>query len=298
MKNLKEYIVNENNFFKNLGIGRKIQTEKWLQEHNKLFNKSYHIITIDDDGSLVITVKDIASLSYNHLEVPEYITVSKIIFEKYSYNYLSLKNMVFKDFKGFIENVEIEFSNNYFGRDQKTFSVENCNITVDDIKYIPTSFRFLTFIDCPNLKGNIDITRECDNFKTDITIKNCKVNKINLNSKSNVIALTINNVLIDSVDDINVKNGDLKFLYLEESPLAKIIIKELETLTKMDFDSITFKPLKSKFNRILSKSKTLMEIINKFPEILLIQLSTKKIDAFIEYNSTKEKHCINEIRTK
>ena len=298
MKNLKEYILTENNFFKNLGIGRKIQTEKWLQEHNELFNKKHHVITIADDGSLVITVKELASLSYRHLDVPEYVTVSKIIFEKDSYNYLSLKNMVFEDFKGFIENVEIEFSNNYFGRDHKTLSIENCNITVDDIKYIPSSFCYLTFVDCPNLKGNIDITRECDDFKTDISIKNCKVNKINLNSKSNIITLTIDDVLIDSVDDINVKNGDLRFLYLKESPLAKIIIKELETLAKEDFNEVTSKDIKSKFNRIISKSKTLMEIINKYSEILLIQLSTKKIEVYIEYNPKKRKHYINEVKTK
>ena len=139
MKNLKEYILTENNFFKNLGIGRKVQTEKWLQEHNELFNEKHHVITIADDGSLVITVKEIASLSYRHLEVPEYITVSKIIFEKNSYNYFSLKNMVFKDFRGFIENVEIEFSNSY-GRGHKSFSIENCNITVDDIKYIERGY--------------------------------------------------------------------------------------------------------------------------------------------------------------
>lgn len=298
MKNLKDYILNENNFFKNLGIGRKVQTEKWLQEHKDFFSKRHHIITIADDGSLVITAKELASLSYRHLEVPEYVTLSKIIFEKDSYNYLSLKNMVFEDFKGFIENVEIEFSNNYFGREQKTFSVENCNITVDDIKYIPSSFHFLTFVDCPNIKGNIDINRESDDFKTDISIKNCKVNKINLNSKSNIITLTIDDVLIDSVDDINIKNGDLRFLYLKESPLAKIIIKELETLAKSDFDEIVFKTIKNKFNRIISKSKTFMEIIDKFPEILQIQLSTKKIDTFIEYNPKKGKHYINEIRTK
>jgi hypothetical protein len=298
MKNLKDYIVNENNFFKNLGIGRKIQTEKWLQEHDELFDKRQHIITVADDGSLVITVKDIASLSYRHLEVPEYVTVSKIIFEKNSYNYLSLRNMVFKDFRGFIENVDIEFSNSYFGKDNKTINIENCNITVDDIKYIPSSFNFLTFVDCPNIKGNIDITRESDDFKTNITIENCKVNKINLNSKSYYITLTIDDVLIDSIDDINVKNGDLRFLYLKESPLAKIIIKELETLAKSDFDEIVFKTIKNKFNRILSKSKTLMEIINKYSEILLIQLSTKRIDVFIEYNPKKGKHDINEVKTK
>ena len=43
MKNLKEYILIENNFFKNLGIGEKVQIEKWLKEHNV---KNF---TINDD---------------------------------------------------------------------------------------------------------------------------------------------------------------------------------------------------------------------------------------------------------
>ena len=54
MKNLREYIVNENNFFKNLGIGEKVQIEKWLKEHNV---KNFTInddLTIDVNGHLFI----------------------------------------------------------------------------------------------------------------------------------------------------------------------------------------------------------------------------------------------------
>lgn len=66
MKNLKDYILNENNFFKNLGIGIKVQIEKWLNE--------YHIrnYTINDD--LTIDVKgDVFLSSYKEEQLPEYI---------------------------------------------------------------------------------------------------------------------------------------------------------------------------------------------------------------------------------
>jgi hypothetical protein len=54
MKNLKDYIVNENNFFKNLGIGQEAQIRKWLDEHKI---KNYTInpdLTIDVKGDLFI----------------------------------------------------------------------------------------------------------------------------------------------------------------------------------------------------------------------------------------------------
>ena len=54
MKNLKEYIINENNFFKNLGIGQEAQIRKWLDEHkikNYVINSD---LTIDVNGDLFI----------------------------------------------------------------------------------------------------------------------------------------------------------------------------------------------------------------------------------------------------
>jgi hypothetical protein len=47
MKQLKEYILTENNFFKNLGIGQVTRIKKWLDNHDV---KNYEInedLTID-----------------------------------------------------------------------------------------------------------------------------------------------------------------------------------------------------------------------------------------------------------
>ena len=66
MKQLKEYILTENNFFKNLGIGQKVQIEKWLDE---FLIDNY---TINPD--LTIDVNDDIELSfYEEVQLPEYI---------------------------------------------------------------------------------------------------------------------------------------------------------------------------------------------------------------------------------
>ena len=67
MKTLREYILNENNFFKNLGIGEKVQIEKWLKEHNV---KNFTInddLTIDVNGDLFIEE-----------DLPEFINFNKV----------------------------------------------------------------------------------------------------------------------------------------------------------------------------------------------------------------------------
>ena len=54
MKQLKDYILTENNFFKNLGIGQETLIRKWLDEHNV---KNYVInpdLTIDVKVDLFI----------------------------------------------------------------------------------------------------------------------------------------------------------------------------------------------------------------------------------------------------
>jgi hypothetical protein len=76
MKTLKDYIVNENNFFKNLGIGMRSQIEKWLDEHKI---KNYTInddLTIDVDGYV-----DLRKYEEKHL--PDYIQFRKVT--KYFY---------------------------------------------------------------------------------------------------------------------------------------------------------------------------------------------------------------------
>lgn len=71
MKQLKDYIVNENNFFKNLGIGQESQIKNWLDKYKVRHYK------INDD--LTIDVKDVVNLNgYGEKHLPDYIKFRKV----------------------------------------------------------------------------------------------------------------------------------------------------------------------------------------------------------------------------
>jgi hypothetical protein len=70
MKQLKDYIVNENNFFKNLGIG-KVRIENWLEEHNITKYSINDDYTIDVKGSVNLR-------GYEEKKLPDYIQFGKI----------------------------------------------------------------------------------------------------------------------------------------------------------------------------------------------------------------------------
>ena len=73
MSPLKEYILTENNFFKNLGVGMITRIEKWLKEN---YIENYTINTNDD---FTIDVKgDVDLHRYGERELPEYIQFGKI----------------------------------------------------------------------------------------------------------------------------------------------------------------------------------------------------------------------------
>lgn len=74
MKSLKEYIINENNFFKNLGIGLQPQIDKWLKEYAEI-SGTYKInkdLTIDVNGDVLMN-----GLKHTH-EMPDYIQFNKV----------------------------------------------------------------------------------------------------------------------------------------------------------------------------------------------------------------------------
>lgn len=71
MKQLKDYILTENNFFKNLGVGQVALIKKWLDEYNI---KNY---TINDD--LTIDVKGEVNLrGFIDKKLPDYIQFRNI----------------------------------------------------------------------------------------------------------------------------------------------------------------------------------------------------------------------------
>jgi hypothetical protein len=71
MKTLKDYIVNENNFLKNLGVGQEALIKKWLNEHNITNYTINDDLTIDIEGSVDLRC-------YKEEQLPEYIQFRKV----------------------------------------------------------------------------------------------------------------------------------------------------------------------------------------------------------------------------
>ena len=68
MKNLKDYILNENNFFKNLGVGQVALIRKWIEENCDIKGN----YTINDD--MEIDVDGEVSIKGENIEnFPDYI---------------------------------------------------------------------------------------------------------------------------------------------------------------------------------------------------------------------------------
>ena len=85
MSPLREYILNENNFFKNLGVGQVALIKKWMSENvtNDPRN-NVELYNINDD--LKIDIKGKAYLfnifrpilNYDEIIIPDFIKVGKI----------------------------------------------------------------------------------------------------------------------------------------------------------------------------------------------------------------------------
>ena len=109
---LREYIINEDNFFRNLGIGQESQIEKWLKKYGvdnyKLVkdNKTggYTIDVIDQDNEADVVLRNVN-------EIPDYIQ---------------------------------------FGNIQGSFELDNCG--VKSLKGCPISvYDYFKVIDCPKI---------------------------------------------------------------------------------------------------------------------------------------------------
>jgi hypothetical protein len=70
MKTLKDYIVTENNFFKNLGVG-KARIENWLNEYNIINYTINNDLTIDVNGVVYLS-------TYKEEQLPEYIQFGNV----------------------------------------------------------------------------------------------------------------------------------------------------------------------------------------------------------------------------
>lgn len=152
MKNLKEYIVTENNFFKNLGIGIKVQIEKWLQ---KQYVENY---TINDDD-LTIDVDGKVDLSfYEKEQLPDFIQFGKVNGDftlYYSTMLLSLK--------GCPKEVDGDFT---CTNCKKLKSLEGCPQKVGKNFYCNMCTNLNSLKGCPEEVGESFYCDECKNLKS------------------------------------------------------------------------------------------------------------------------------------
>lgn len=299
MKQLKEYIIKENNFFKNLGIGAKFQTQKWVEE-NKRYLRAYHDVQVDEDGGLVITMNETAYLFYvpNKLVVPSYVRLSKIIQNGRACGSISLNKLGFDDFEYFIGGVEVINNTSYKSMPTGITFVE-CDITDKDVSSIPECFEEVIIRRCPNIKGGINIKTNANYFH----IFDCNINKIKFSYNGYVsCSFMLEGTNISSINNIVVDKGSdkVRYLYLKKSPLTDVINDEIEELTGIPMSNIGNERKLKKINQILSnnKIKTLEELKNKFKNIWIIKLNKDKLnyDFSRDFMKNGEMNIITNIR--
>lgn len=140
MKNLKEYIVNENNFFKNLGIGQESLIKDWLEKHCAIRNGGKYTInpdmTIDVDGLVVITY-------YPEKEFPDYIQFGEI---KYGFSVLNSDKL--ETLRG-------------CPRKCRNFSCDNCK-KLKSLEYSPIECESFSCSHCHSLESLKGCPQKCD----------------------------------------------------------------------------------------------------------------------------------------
>ena len=143
MKELKEYIVNENNFFKNLGVGQKTLIKKWIEENCKLvLDTSYTInddMTIDVDDSIIID-------GYDKKELPDYIQFNKV-------------NVMF-----IIRNSNKLETLKGCPKECKDFNCSGCK-KLKNLKDSPQSYEILNCSNCDSLETLDGISETCKILK-------------------------------------------------------------------------------------------------------------------------------------
>lgn len=128
MKNLREYILTENNFFKNLGIGQEALIKKWLSENvttdtRDTYNDLYSInddLKIDIEGKTYLFHVFRPLCNYDEIIIPDFIKIGKIkVYGHFTYDKLKCS----------------DWSNILTPNTQvwRKLEINNCNITDKDV---------------------------------------------------------------------------------------------------------------------------------------------------------------------
>lgn len=139
MKELKDYILTENNFFKNLGIGKRQLIEKWIE----LYKRHIPHAIINDD--LTIDASYVSLSKYPDEELPEYIQFNTVE-NFYINNSLKLKTLK--------------------GCPQKCTGAFNCSgcPNLISLKGAPKECELFSCANCSGLMSLEYLPKKCDHY--------------------------------------------------------------------------------------------------------------------------------------
>lgn len=208
MRNIND-LLNENNFFKNLGVGRYQSTKKWVEDNKDKLSEYY--FDINDDGTITIrndSVKtDVMVFQRYHvfrvnqnakpqlLHIPSFITING--YSNPLSNPCYLYQLEFED----IESSGISSMTN------KSLLVESCKLSESDINYLISNknletIQFDTLFD---LSGNLKLN--CDNKK----LQSFEMSKVGITNLSLNFTFGNNSVLrLSNMESLKSIKGTAK----------------------------------------------------------------------------------------
>lgn len=208
MRNIND-LLNENNFFKNLGVGRYQSTKKWIEDNKDIFSEYY--FNVNDDGTITIKNEsyksDVMVLQRYHvfrlnqntkpdlLRIPSFITING--YTNPLTNPCYLYQSEFDD----IESSGLSELTN------KSLLVEECKLSESDINYLISNknletIQFDTLFD---LSGNLKLN--CDNKK----LQSFDMSKVGITNLSLNLTLGNNSVLrLSNMESLKSIKGTAK----------------------------------------------------------------------------------------
>lgn len=208
MKNIND-LLNENNFFKNLGVGRYQSTKKWIEDNKDIISEYYLIV--NDDGTITIKNEsyknDVMVIQRYHvfrlsqntkpdlLRIPSFITING--YTNPLTNPCYLYQSEFDD----IESSGLSELTN------KSLFVEGCKLSESDINYLISNKNFETiqFDTLFDLSGSLKLN--CDNKK----LQSFEMSKVGITNLSLNLTLGNNSVLrLSNMESLKSIKGTVK----------------------------------------------------------------------------------------
>ena len=266
---------------KNIGLGKDVAVKKWVEEN---INAKKHInVDVLDDSTLRITLNDggyfydFCKSNSGMLDVPEYITISEIVYN--ANETLVFRNLNVKDWTKFLpKTINIVTNGKLIG-----LSFMNCNITPKDIKniHIDVAIANLIIRQCKSFSGNLDLDLSHLTIPYLISVDN-DVDTINIRLNSHGgfpgLSLTDNENLTEITGDIH----KISQLYLTNTKMGDALYYEiLDNASKNEnlknVRNLLLKNQASK-NRVINKCESIKDLFNNFTRLTSILIKSPQFD--------------------